>query len=276
MDPNQTTEQNNANTPEKVTSPAPATSSNQVTQPVSNAEPAPASQMVVPAPPAPEPAKATPEPEPAPSPAPAPESPIITMKEGDEGETEKKSGGVLSFIITIVIALALTQIINLFFFQSYRVFGSSMFSTLHNGDRLIVNKIPRTTTKITKKPFQPKRGQIIIFTSPKDPTLQLVKRVIGLPGERVVVKDGKLTVYNTEHPEGFNPDEGTDYQKNLPENASGENDITLAPNEIFVSGDNRVGSNSFDSRDGLGPVPEDLIIGTVSLRLWPLQSARFF
>jgi signal peptidase I len=214
-------------------------------------------------------------PNPGPTPtlnAPSPQPPPVYTTGNDE--KEKHGNGVVSFIVTVVVALLLTQIINLFFFQSYRVFGSSMYSTLHDGDRLIVNKISKTMSKIKRSNYQPQRGQIIVFTSPKDPDLQLIKRVIGLPGERVVVKNSKITVYNKEHPEGFNPDDA-DYGKNLPP-TSGEADVTVPANNIFVSGDNRIGSNSLDSRNELGTVPENLIIGTASVRLWPLQTARFF
>lgn len=189
-------------------------------------------------------------------------------------EKEKTSNGVLSFTVTIVVALLLTQLINMFFFQSYRVFGSSMYPTFHDGDRLIVSKVGKTTSKITNKVYGPSRGQVIVFTSPKDPDTQLIKRVIGLPGERVVVKNSKITVYNDEHPEGFNPDDA-EYGKDIPP-TSGEADVVVPKDHVFVSGDNRIGSNSFDSRDGLGTVPEELIVGKAVVRLWPLQDARFF
>lgn len=209
-----------------------------------------------------------------PQPNQAPPKPPDIVTNNHNPEPEKKSNGIVSLVVTVFIAFALTQVINQFFFQSYRVFGSSMYGTLHDGDRLIVSKISKTTSKVTKKTFEPERGQIIVFTSPKDPSLQLVKRVIGLPGERVVVKDGKITVYNSEHPKGFNPDDA-DYGKNLPP-TSGEADVTVPEGHIFVAGDNRIGSNSLDSRNELGTVPEELVIGTVSLRLWPVDNARFF
>lgn len=187
---------------------------------------------------------------------------------------QKKEGGILSFIATLIIAFILVQVINLFFFQSYKVFGSSMFPTLHDGDRLIISKIGKTTSKIRGADYQPKRGDIIVFIDPKRSDLQLIKRVIGLPGERVIVKDGKLTVFNTEHPQGFNPDDA-DYGKDLPK-TSGSNDVSIPKGELFVSGDNREGSNSLDSRNELGTVPERLVIGTLKVRIWPFDGAKFF
>lgn len=206
--------------------------------------------------------------------APAPEQPQITVKMPEQAK-ESASHGLLSLVLTIVAAIALTQLINLFFFQSYRVFGSSMYPTLHDGDRLIISKVGKTAASISNKKFEPKRGNIVVFTSPKDKSMQLIKRVIGLPGERVVVKNGTITVYNTEHPDGFNPDKGTDYENAIPKSTS-EIDTTVPKGHIFVSGDNREGSNSLDSRNELGTVPEDLLVGTLSVRLWPLNSAGFF
>lgn len=241
----------------------------------------PPTEVPQPQPPAPtNPAPQTPPPQPNSTPPqppipPQPIQPVMATGPQPSAKPEKHRSGVVSFIVTIGIALLLTQVINLFFFQSYRVFGSSMFPTMHDGDRLIVSKIGKTTSKFTNKTFEPKRGEVVVFTSPKDPDLQLIKRVIGLPGERVVVKNGEITVYNDENPNGFNPDDESEYGKDLPP-TSGQANVTVPEGHIFVSGDNRVGSNSLDSRNELGTVPEELVIGTASVRLWPLQDARFF
>lgn len=200
--------------------------------------------------------------------------PVTGPLEPVKEKRPKKEGGIVSFIATLVAAFILVQVINLFFFQSYKVFGSSMFPTLHNGDRLIISKVGKTGSKLRGTTYQPQRGDIIVFIDPQRSDLQLIKRVIGLPGERVVVKDGTLTVYNTEHPEGFNPDDA-DYGKDLPR-TSGENDITVPEKSLFVSGDNREGSNSLDSRNELGTVSENLVIGTLKVRIWPFDDAKFF
>lgn len=198
-------------------------------------------------------------------PEPVPESP---------DKKPKKEGGIVSLFVTIIVALLLVQVINVFFLQSYRVYGSSMYSTLSNNDRLIISKFSKTASKITGKTYQPKRADIIVFQSPVDPDIQLIKRVIGLPGDRVVVKDGSITVYNKENPNGFNPDDAP-YGEDLPR-TSGNTDITVPKDHIFVSGDNREGGNSLDSRNELGTVPEDNIIGTLKVRIWPLNNAKFF
>lgn len=197
----------------------------------------------------------------------------VSKTEQNSGEV-KKEGGFLSFALTLIAAFILVQVINLFVFQSYKVFGSSMFPTLHNGDRLIISKLSRTLSKATKKPYEPKRADIIVFVDPLQPDLQLIKRVIGLPGERVVVKSGKITVFNSEHPNGFNPDDA-EYGKSLPV-TSGNTDITVPQGHIFVSGDNREGSNSLDSRNELGTVPLENIIGKLEVRIFPFDRAQFF
>lgn len=222
---------------------------------------------------APQPTAVAQPPETPPTP-PTSQTPATPNTSLEPPKKPKKEGGLLSFIGTLVAAFVLVQVINLFLFQSYKVFGSSMFPTLHDGDRLIISKVGKTSARLRGQDYVPKRGDIIVFVDPQRSDLQLIKRVIGLPGERVVVKDGKLTVYNKENPNGFNPDDA-DYGKDLPR-TSGANDVTVPAKHIFVSGDNREGSNSLDSRNELGTVPEELIVGTLQVRIWPFDGAKFF
>jgi signal peptidase I len=115
----------------------------------------------------------------------------------------------LSTIGILLTAPLIAVFLTVFVFQSYQVDGASMETTLSHNDRLIVWKLPKTWSKITGHGYIPKRGDIVVFVEPgisqfgQDPKKQLIKRVIGLPGERVTVRDGKLIVYNREHPEGF-------------------------------------------------------------------------
>lgn len=186
---------------------------------------------------------------------------------------------ILSTILILIIAPLLAIGIVRFVFQSYEVDGPSMDPTLHTHNRLIVWKTPRTWARITGNDFVPDRANIIIFIKRgmydfnTDKEKQLIKRVIGLPGERVVVKDGVITVYNNEHPEGFQPDKTMEYGKNLNKNVSGNVDITVPPGQIFVVGDNR--DNSLDSRS-FGPIPVEDIVGTLSLRILPLSDFQRF
>ena len=154
-----------------------------------------------------------------------------------------------------------------------------MEQTLYTGDRLIVNRLPVTLAQLQNKSYVPERGQIIVFKNPQYvPGLgeeYIVKRVIAFPGERVVLKDGQFTVYNTDNPDGFNPDELTD--AGLAEKyTSDEIDTIVTDDTLFVSGDHREGTYSKDSRNGLGLIPYYDIIGPVSIRIFPFDKIRFF
>jgi signal peptidase I len=180
------------------------------------------------------------------------------------------------FVAAIILALGLIT----FVFQSYQVEGPSMKETLQNNDRLIVWKVPRTIARITHHAYIPARGDIIIFTENdlaqfgQPDTKQLVKRVIGLPGDRVVVKDGAITIFNKQHPEGFQPDRTLPYGKQSPlPYTSGDIDLTLTSNQIFVCGDNRM--DSLDSRS-FGPVSLDDVVGRLAFRVYPFDTFRSF
>jgi signal peptidase I len=213
-----------------------------------------------------------------------PQAPVqITPTLPDPSPKNPKGEGLKSVLSTVailiaapIIAIALTT----FVFQSYEVDGPSMETTLQNHDRLLVLKVPKTIASLTGQDYVPKRGEIIIFktSAVQDGSLddgsekQLVKRVIGVPGDRVVVKGGNLTVYNAEHPEGYNPDS----EMELGDSASitpGDVDITVDEGEVFVCGDNR--TNSLDSRT-IGTIPSKDIIGELIFRIYPLDSARKF
>jgi len=184
-------------------------------------------------------------------------------------------GEAWSLGLMIAIGVGVGLILSQFVFRPYRVVGESMSNTLHTGDRLIVNKLGKTVSSLFGNDYIPKRGEIIVFQSPFNKEL-LVKRVIGLPGERVVVTQGTMTVYNEEFPNGFNPDEGKPWEKNLPEYTDGEVDTTIGDESLFVSGDNRTPGGSSDSRTDIGTIPIRNVIGDVTLRLLPLSDAAFY
>ncbi len=148
-----------------------------------------------------------------------------------------------------------------------------METTMYTGDRLIVNRIPVTMSQLENEEYVPERNEIVVFSNPHpvssgSPEEYIVKRVIGLPGERVVVKDGSITVYNDENPEGFNPDPDID---TIGSPASGEIDTIVPNSHIFIVGDHRQDNYSFDSRNGMGTVPLYEVIGPVSIRFWPID-----
>ena len=102
----------------------------------------------------------------------------------------------------------------------------------------------------------------------------IVKRVIGLPGERVVLQNGVFTVYNDEHPEGFNPDDDNNGEPGTP--TTGEVNTVVPSGSLFVAGDHRTGTYSYDSRNGLGTIPLYDVIGPVGIRIFPFTEMRFF
>ncbi len=202
------------------------------------------------------------------------------------------------FIVAIILG---TLFLNTYIYRSYNVVGVSMENTLHNDDRVIVNRAAVSWAHFLGQEYVPERGQIIVFvnedseavaaykeagasnpmtcTIPDNVTDQyIIKRVIAFPGERVVVKDGIMTIYNDEYPDGFIYDNlwrtsETDGPKTY---TSGEVDMVVPSGEIFVSGDNREGANSWDSRNGLGTIPLCRVIGPVSFRLFPFDKIRTF
>lgn len=167
---------------------------------------------------------------------------------------------ILEMLETIAIAVAAVILVRTFVAQPFLVSGSSMIPTFHNGDYLLVDEL-------TYRFRPPERGEVIVLRYPKDPSEYFIKRVIGLPGETVLIKNGHVIVV----------DKGKEIVLNEPyidqpmvaQNFS----ETLGPNEYFVMGDNR--NYSYDSRSW-GPVPSNDIVGLVRLRLWPIQSVKAF
>lgn len=184
----------------------------------------------------------------------------------------------LNIIVFIVCVLIGTLLINTFVFRSFSVVGPSMEKTLFTGDRLIVNRLPVTWMQLQNKPYIPERGHVIVFKNPhynqRLGDEYVVKRVIAFSGERVTVKEGILTVYNSEHPDGFHPDEAHAQEVGSP--SSGDTDVTVTEGTLFVAGDHRQEQYSSDSRNGLGLIPLYDVVGPVGMRIYPLTSMRLF
>lgn len=184
-----------------------------------------------------------------------------------------------STIAVLLIAPLVALFLTSFVFQSYQVDGPSMQTTLYNNDRLLVWKLPKTWARLTGGAYIPNRGDVVIFVEKGLADFngsmggkQLIKRVIALPGERVVVKDGTVTVYNQQHPNGFSPDQSLPYGTVIKE--TGINVDTVVPEKaVYVMGDNR--AESMDSRT-FGPVEVNDIVGKLVLRVWPINQAKVF
>ncbi|GAG33673.1 unnamed protein product, partial [marine sediment metagenome] len=115
---------------------------------------------------------------------------------------------------------------------------------------------------------EPQRGEVIVFKYPEDPSHRFIKRIVGLPGETVEIKDGKVIIYRDGVSQVLDESE---YLSDLA--TTGDFRIILGENEYFVLGDNR--SFSFDSRR-FGVLPKDKIIGRVIFRAWPFASLAKF
>ncbi len=159
-------------------------------------------------------------------------------------------------IKVIVIALAVVVPIRYFLFQPFVVQGESMEPSFSTGDYLIVDQISYRFNS-------PERGEVVVFRSPSNSSQRLIKRVIGLPGEEVIVEEGKITIIKDE--ETVYIEEDYLFSRAL----KGDYSILLGEEEYFVLGDNR--DFSYDSRR-FGIVEEDKIIGRAFLRLLPFSS----
>lgn len=199
----------------------------------------------------------------------------------DEQQTDQIKSGwreVWSTFSILAAALLIALFIISFVFRSYQVSGMSMENTLHNKDTLVIWKVPRSLADLTHNAYIPDRGDIIVFNQPdlsacgQSGPKQLIKRVIGLPGDRVVVDNGVYAVYDKQHPKGFDPDKTLPYGKHIPYTPGWE-DVTLKADQLFVSGDNR--PNSCDSRD-FGPINASQIVGKLILRLTPLNEISVY
>ena len=164
-----------------------------------------------------------------------------------------------------IIAFLIVLPIRYYVFQPFIVKGESMEPNFENGNYLIVDELSYHFR-------DPQRGEVVVFKYPKNPSQRYIKRVIGLPGETVKIKDGKITIYK----ENSSPITLEEFGY-LPFShyTEGNLAIKLGSNEYFVLGDNRTGNRSYDSR-WWGPVPRENIIGRVLIRAWPLAELKFF
>lgn len=178
-------------------------------------------------------------------------------------KSERHMRKFLSFIWEIskltIIALLIVVPIRYYVFQPFIVKGQSMEPNFENGDYLIVDELSYHLRA-------PQRGEVIVFKYPLDPSQRYIKRIIGLPGETVEVKDGKIDIYR-ENSEVKILDE-LSYLPSFTQ-TEGNIRITLNKNEYFVLGDNRLGMSSYDSRRW-GSLPRENIIGRVVIRAWPV------
>lgn len=168
---------------------------------------------------------------------------------------------VADFIQTLVVFAAILSAVYLFVAQPHKVSGSSMVPNFHNGDYII-------TDKVSYHFSAPKRGDIIVLKNPRDTAIDFIKRIIGIPGEKIMISGGKVYVNGKILNENY-----LDARLFTPSGAflqEGQ-EITIAQDQYIAIGDNRTASS--DSREW-GFVSKDKIIGKVFLRYLPVNAFR--
>ncbi len=191
---------------------------------------------------------------------------VVTQENDTETKNKNPDENNESFIGEVfkfaLLALIIVIPFRIYIAQPFIVSGSSMFPTFHNGEYIIVDQI-------TYRMEKPKRGDVVIFRYPNDPSKFFIKRIIGLPGEIVQLANGTTTIIDPKTKERTVLDEKYLVTDKTDDHLS----ITLSPHEYFVMGDNR--SASSDSRVW-GPVPEKNLIGRALLRLFPVNEIGVF
>ena len=166
-------------------------------------------------------------------------------------------------LIFALFAVGIVLPFRMYIAEPYLVDGRSMDPTFATGDYLIVDKI-------SDRNGTPARNSVVIFnaTNAGNPKTNFIKRIIGLPGETIIMNDNIVTIVNKEHPLGFNPDQS--YVTHFCEatNCIKSFEKTLGNDEYFVMGDNR--AESFDSRYW-GPLSKQYVLGKPIVRLFGVQ-----
>ena len=234
----------------------------------------PAPQEPVPALPVTPAPSSAPAPTSNPAPDPQPTQPAVRVDtqhiEEDQLKTKLFKASQTGKFIGILVATVASVFLMFNYVAGITVVdGISMRPTLKTGDVLVVWKLPKTIASITGSQYLPKRSHVVIVTEPNDPKVQLVKRVIAIPDERVDVKNQKLIVYNQDNPQGFFPDDKP-YGKNLKPIPS-EFQVNVDAGQVFVMGDNRESGGSIDSRSSVGAIPSKHIVGEVWIRVYPFS-----
>ena len=185
-----------------------------------------------------------------------------TPNVNQHSETTPREEHPLAEIVRFsIIAILIVIPVRMFIAQPFIVSGASMDNTFHSGQYLIVDQLSYHL-------HQPARGDVVIFRYPRDPSKFFIKRLIGLPGDRIVIDDAKVTIYNEANPDGFTLSEP--YIKSMQPAPRFEE--TLGDREYFVMGDNR--DFSSDSR-AWGVLQEERIVGRALIRLFPASALDY-
>ncbi len=200
---------------------------------------------------------------------------LLTVK------TERKKSIVREYAESIIIAILLALLIRAFVIQAFKIPSGSMKPTLQVGDHILVNKfiygiklrIPFTALNYTLIPISsPKRNDVVVFIFPKETNKDFIKRVIGLPGDTVQIKNKKVYINNQPmvDPHGTYTDQRIIPEMEQPRDNTGP--MVVPPSMIFVMGDNR--DESYDSRFW-GFVDQKQILGQAFIIYWSWDRTEF-
>ncbi len=181
---------------------------------------------------------------------------------------------LLEVVEIALIAVGAVLIVRTFFVQPFLVSGSSMVPNFQNGDYVLVDEFTYHIEPIG-------RGDVVVFHDPEDWSTYFIKRIIGLPGEKVQITDNVITIFNSAYPNGLALNEnylpsGTPVSANACDGGTFSGGVctyTLASSTYLALGDNR--PESYDSRSW-GALPAKNIVGIVRVRLWPLTEIAAF
>ncbi|MEP7162756.1 MAG: signal peptidase I [Candidatus Moraniibacteriota bacterium] len=213
-----------------------------------------------------------------------PEEPLKRGSEREEigafEESYLSTGELLLEMVKIlVLAVVIIIPIRVFFFQPFFVQGSSMEPNFEDGQYLVISElgykytaIPLPSSAIDIKPWKElERQEPVVFRYPKNPEQFYIKRIIGLPGESIEIKNSKVIITNKIHPDGYALNE-SDYLDPSVKTTDMPR-VKLTDDEYLVLGDNR--PFSYDSRF-FGPIKREAVIGRVLLRAWPLSRLSLY
>lgn len=167
---------------------------------------------------------------------------------------------VIEVIKVVVISLAIILPVRYFLIQPFYVKGASMEPNFHDYEYLIIDEISYRFNS-------PVRGQTVVLHDPRDPSQFFIKRVLGLPGETISFKNGKVQI------NGVDIDEAAYLAGDVVTTSPTNHPVVIGDNEYFLMGDNR--SASYDSRR-FGPVDESELVGRVWIRAWPFNRLQIF
>ena len=173
---------------------------------------------------------------------------------------KKGLGAIFDFLQSIVVVMALMVMVYLFIMSPQEISGESMYPTFENGEYILTNKVEY-------KLHDPARGDVIVFKSPSNKDIDYIKRIIGLPGDRVSVMDGHYYLDGQLYKEPYLDSSLYTFAGSFLKDRT---EITVPPGYYFVSGDNR--PHSLDSRE-FGVIPRGDIVGKAFLRYWPFARA---